>query len=84
MKNIFLTLVLVLTFSFVQAEENCLNENNREGYTEYIVATNSSGEDTCYARFCWNVSETQRTCTDWQEVPCDTELELESDRIAKH
>lgn len=33
--------------------------------------------DTCYVRVCWNETETTRRCTDWQEVPCDTELELE-------
>lgn len=81
MKSLFLTLAFVLSFSFVQANENSKNENKDEGYIEYIIITNESGEDTCYARFCWNVSETQRRCTDWQEVPCDAELTIEGDRV---
>lgn len=32
---------------------------------------------TCYARFCWNVSETLRECTEWNEVPCATTIEVE-------
>ena len=81
MKSLFLTLAFVLTFSFVQAKENSKNENNQNGYIEYTIMTNESGEDTCYARFCWNASETQRRCTDWQEVPCDVELEIEGNRV---
>ncbi|HLW14422.1 MAG TPA: hypothetical protein VKX30_02860 [Flavobacteriaceae bacterium] len=34
---------------------------------------------SCYFRICWNVGETRRQCTEWVEVPCETELELESE-----
>jgi len=34
---------------------------------------------SCYVRFCWNDGETRRQCSEWVEVPCETELEIETD-----
>lgn len=45
-----------------------------------ITITNENGEDTCYARFCWDESETRRRCTEWQEIPCDLTIEIEGKR----
>jgi hypothetical protein len=80
MKNLFIAIAFICFSSFAFANEITSNEISNEGHFEYMVITNESGEDTCYARFCWNVSGTQRQCTGWQEVPCNAELELEGDR----
>lgn len=81
MKNLFLALSIMLITSFVYASHNLDANVSHESYVEYMILTDDSGEDTCYARFCWNVSETQRQCTDWQEVPCNANFTIDAKRI---
>jgi hypothetical protein len=73
------TIIIIIAFSLfsfgtINAESsNVTNEVisneviSNEGYYEYTIV-----DDTCYARWCWNPSETSRRCSEWQEVPCDT------------
>ncbi|PCI34158.1 MAG: hypothetical protein COB60_06365 [Flavobacteriaceae bacterium] len=94
MKNLFLTLVLFLTVSFAFAVNNTEKVSSTFNIEETLEFTNSSklsyeykaviidgNVGTCYVRVCWNESETKRKCTEWQEVPCNTELELEGNKI---
>jgi hypothetical protein len=93
MKNLFLSVVLLLTVSFAFAnndvekvstfdvEETVELTNFSESSYEYKIVIVDGIIDTCYIRACWDPSETSRRCSDWIEVPCDTELELEGERI---
>jgi hypothetical protein len=78
MKNYLFILAFMLMTSFSFA--NVANEN-KEDYEKSTIETtmqiNDEGILTCYVRVCWNETETSRKCTEWQEVPCDKELELE-------
>lgn len=47
-------------------------------YTEYAFK-----DDHCYVRWCWNPTENTKKCTDWQEVPCDTNIKLEQKTTSK-
>ena len=77
MKKVFFALVFMLVGTFAFANNDTSTSMDPDSRIEYLIMTNDKGEDTCYARLCWNVSETQRGCTDWVEVPCDTEIALE-------
>jgi len=90
MKNIFLTLALLLTVSFAFAGNNTeistfsgINNQNlnlnitKHTGLEHRTGLNDEGENTCYVRVCWNPTPTTRQCTEWQEVPCGVDLELE-------
>lgn len=77
MKNVFFALAFMLVGTFAFANNDASTSIESDSYIEYLIMTNDKGEDTCYARVCWNASETQRRCTDWVEVPCDTEITLE-------
>jgi hypothetical protein len=77
MKNVFFTLVFMLVGTFAFANETSNVTIDSESYIEYTIMFNKDGVDTCYARVCWNATETQRRCTDWQEVPCDAAITLE-------
>ena len=90
MKNILLILVLLLTVSFAFAGNNTeistfsgINKQDvdlnitKDTTLEYSIVLNDEGENTCYVRVCWNPTPTTRECTEWQEVPCGVDLELE-------
>lgn len=75
MKNLMFAFLL-FSASFVFAGE----DTKLETYIpeiEYKTVANESGVNTCYARICWNPTETTRECTEWQEVPCNTELTVD-------
>ncbi|WP_282629531.1 hypothetical protein [Empedobacter sedimenti] len=73
MKNLFL-LATLLVSSFSLANTSEKEESITQNYTiEYKFIDN-----TCYARFCWNKTETTRECGEWQEVPCNTTIEVEA------
>jgi len=80
---LFLAFMLIGTFAFanegltVLENSNFTKEVNSNSLIEYKVVKNEFGIDACYIRFCWNVSETERRCTEWQQVPCETPLEVE-------
>ena len=76
MKNLMFSLAFMLIGSFAFANNSNLNSNQKETI-EYNYVTNDDGSKTCYARFCWNVSETKRECTPWTEVPCGVTIEVE-------
>lgn len=65
------------TFDVVTVE---LTNSAKSSY-EYKVVVIDGIVDTCYVRVCWDLTETTRKCTEWQGIPCDTEIELEGDRI---
>ncbi len=82
MKNLLFGAIMLMG-TFVFANSGNLNDDNSEySYKiESIEYTYIKGEDDitrCYARFCWNESETRRKCTEWQEIPCETTIELET------
>lgn len=73
MKNLFL-LGALLVSSFSLANNFEKEESVEKNYTiEYKYVDN-----TCYARFCWNPTENSKECTDWQEVPCNTDITVEA------
>lgn len=73
MKKIIL-LGALLVSSFSLANNINKNEFNRKAYViEYRFVDN-----TCQARFCWQTSETTRECTDWQDVPCNTTITVDT------
>lgn len=76
MKNLFFALAFVFVGS-VSVSASTSNVATEDVTYEYTMMTNAEGDTTCHVRVCWNESETSRKCTDWQEVPCDTDLELE-------
>lgn len=82
-KLLFLLLIIASTSTFAMEETFLETEFESEILTsviEYKLITDEFGFDTCYARFCWNTSETSRRCTEWQEVPCaNPTLEVESE-----
>lgn len=62
-----------------EANFNSFDVNEMLGDSQFsAVLEHKFIDNTCYARFCWNASETQRECTDWQEIPCGTEIEVEA------
>ncbi len=82
MKNLFLSLAFMLigSFAFANTNKKVVSEKldtKDVQLIEYSYFLNENGVNTCYARFCWNVSETQRECTPWQEVPCEIEIEVD-------
>lgn len=83
MKNLFFSLVFMLIGSFAFANNGVNNKDANESFFyEYLYVVNSSGVNTCYARFCWNSSETVRTCSEWVEVPCGATIDLEGKSTA--
>lgn len=83
MKNLFLIFILSFFVSNTFAsngikEKSKINNEPYDHIIEYEYSTNKQGQTTCYARFCWNISEYIRDCSDWFEVPCDTTLTLET------
>ncbi|WP_299259794.1 hypothetical protein [uncultured Aquimarina sp.] len=76
MKNLFFALAFMFVGTITVSASNS-NETIEDVTYEYITEVNAEGITTCHVRVCWNESETSRRCTDWQEVPCDTELEIE-------
>jgi hypothetical protein len=92
MKKLFLSVVLLLTVSFAFANNDAetvstfdvvetveLTNSMELSYEYKIVNIDGNAVDSCYVRVCWG-NETSRRCTDWQEVPCEKQLQLEVDR----
>lgn len=78
MKNLFFSLAFMLIGVVGFAKNDVNNKDANESFFyEYSYVVNSSGVNTCYARFCWNSSETVRTCSEWVEVPCGATISLE-------
>lgn len=49
--------------------------------TENRSVSKEDGTTTCQVRFCWNVSETERQCSDWVDVPCGKTITVQSQAI---
>ena len=74
-----------MAISSLAFANNVIVTNNSEESISYEYATfvNDKGVNTCYARFCWNSSETTRTCSEWTEVPCSTPIDVETKAVEK-
>lgn len=78
MKNILIPIAFILFSTLLFANSNLKESiSSKNNSIEHKIITNSNGEDTCYARICWNESETRRRCSDWVEVSCGAKLEIE-------
>ncbi len=77
---VLLAFMLIGNFAFASdgVKKTSTFDDSVNLFYEYKIIINKEGLNTCYVRVCWNISETRRECTDWQEVPCNTDLELES------
>lgn len=75
MKNLFL-LATLLVSSFILAN-NPEKKTSSETIEETSMVEYKFIDDKCYTRTCWYPSETEKRCTEWQEVPCGVQLHLE-------
>lgn len=76
--------MLIGSFAFAKTNKTVETTNTKTAENiliEHSYFLNENGINTCYARFCWNVSQTQRECSEWVEVPCKTPIEVETKAI---